>query len=808
MKHIVFLLCICFSANVFSQVIRGKVCDENGVALAGANIVVENSMSAATSDLNGNFDIVTTKDEITLIITFLGYQDFKKTYSVTGNSIDIGEVRLESKVYINDEVIIQATRFENFNPTASSNISGQELQERATLKDITQILELQPSVVATSEAGTGMGATAFRIRGIDPTRINVTINGMVINEAESQAVFWNNMPDIVSSVSNLELTRGIGTSTNGSAAFGGNVNILTNKINNDAFAEIGFWAGSFNSFKEHIIAGTGLLKNGLSLDLRYSKLDSDGYIRNGYSDHSSLAINASWRNEKNLIKANILHGKQKTGITWNGVDENIYNNLLLPERYRRTYNADGMYFDENGDTCYYKDNSDNYKQTHYILSYSHSFNKKLNLNVAARYTRGDGYYEEYKLARKFSDIGLEDQIIDSIIIKKTDLIRQKWMGNNAYSANTSLNYYNKALRITGGADFNYYDGSHFGKILWMQYIDTTDFEWYRNQGDKMDGNVFAKVNYEIFKGFHLFVDLQYRYVNYKMKGIDDDLSNLILNKDFNFFNPKAGIFYYINSHHELYLSFANSHREPTRSNYKEANHFPDRTPNAETLFDYELGYNFKTAKFAGNINLYYMDYYDQLIPTGELSGSGYDIMRNVDRSYRTGIEISAIYKPIKQIEITGTATISSNKILNHTANFEAYDEDWNLITINKDFGNVNLAYSPNYLASGSFSYEAINNLFLRISTKYVGEQYFDNTQSDNRKIPSYWIQNFQIDYSFSVKKIVKEIQLKFQVNNFTNEKYYNDAIGGCWYEQGVEKQWAAYFPQAGINFMGGISIRF
>ena len=804
----IFSFFICLSTNLFSQTITGRIIDENGEALTGANVVIEGTMSVVISDLYGNFKIKSPEKDVTLKIIYLGYQDFEKKITITSDPYDLGEIRLQPKAFMSDEVVVKATRFGDFNPTANTEISGKQLIETSTMKDITQMLVLQPSVVATSEAGSGMGATTIRVRGIDQTRINVTIDGMPLNDPESQAVFWNNMPDFASSISSLQLTRGVGTSTNGSAAFGANLNILTNQLNSEPYAEIGFWAGSFKSFKEHLLAGTGLMNNGLAFDVRFSQLNSDGFIRNGYSNHTAFNITGSWRNAKNLVRTNIIYGKQKTGITWNGVDEAIYNNLLLPENYRRTYNASGMYWNENGDTCYYKDDSDNYKQTHYILSYSHFFTQKLNLNIAARYTRGDGYYEDYKLGRKFANYNITNPIINGIEVKKTDLIQQKWMGNNTYTGNFSLNYRNNRWQITGGGDFSYYQGEHFGDVLWMQYLDTTKFEWYRNQGNKMDANAFVKANVKIYKGLHIFGDLQYRFINYKMSGIDDDLSNLQLDTTYNFINPKVGIFYQINNSHQVYFSFANSHREPTRTNFKEANHYPDRRPKSEMLFDYELGYTYQSPKFAGNINLYYMDYFDQLIPTGELSGSGYDIMRNVDRSFRSGIELSLAYKPVKQIEVKGTATFSRNKILNFVTTFEGYDENWDEVTILKNLGNVDLAYSPNVLTSGIFSYQPIDNLYFRVISKYVGKQYFDNTQNEKRKLDPYWTSDFQIDYSIFPKKIVKEIQLKFQVNNFTNTKYANDAIGGTWYEQGVEKQWAAYFPQAGVNFMGGISVRF
>ncbi|MDR2835288.1 MAG: TonB-dependent receptor [Bacteroidales bacterium] len=716
----------------------------------------------------------------------------------------------DSSLNVLDEIVVSASRFGNL-PNFSTSLNKTDFEKHIGLQDITQMLQLSLSVVSTSEAGTGIGATNFRVRGIDPTRINITVNGIPINDPESQSVFWNNMPDFVSSVSSMNLTRGVGTSSNGSAAFGASLNILTNSLNPNPYAEIGFWAGSFNSFKEHVLAGTGLLKGGFSFDVQLSKINSDGYVRNGFSDHKSFSINASWRNEKNLVRANVIYGNQKTGITWNGCSQEILFDENLSENFRRTYNDAGQYYNEYGDTLFYNDDTDNYKQTHYLLSYSRIINSKLDLNFALHYTRGDGYYEDYKLGRKLKNYGLQNFVTtDGRTISKTDLIQQKWMGNNYYGGTFSLNYNLKKIKIAGGGDISQYDGEHFGNILWIKDVpvEKKGYEWYRNNGLKNDMNIFAKINYEISNNFNLFGDLQYRYIEYKMSGIDDDLASLNQNHYFHFINPKAGLSYLISTNHQLYFTFANTHREPTRTNFKDANSSPEKMPKTESLFDYELGYIFQSSKFSANANLYFMDYYNQLVPTGELSASGYDIMTNVARSYRAGIELSVAYKPIKQLEIKANATFSQNKIKNFILTSIDSDIDWNETSVTFDLGQTNLAYSPNIIASGIITYHIIKGLNISIISKYVGEQYFDNTSSDNRKLDDYWINNFQIDYSLVLPKIMKEIDFTININNFTNRKYCNDAIGGVWYEIGEQKQWANYFPQAGINFMGGIVLKF
>jgi len=813
MKHIIFLtVLVVFSANLFAQTVNGIIIDENKTPLMGVNVSVKESFFGATSNAKGEFSVKAKKGKTILEFSYLGYEILTKELEISENSVNLGEIQLVPTAYMADEVIVRATRSNEFSPLTNTNLSAKDLQTKNVAQDITYMLELTPSVVATSEAGTGIGATAFRVRGSDPTRINVTINGMPLNDPESQAVFWNNTTDLVSSVSSLQLTRGVGTSTNGSAAFGASLNLLTNSVSTNPYAEIAFSGGSFKTFKEHILAGTGLMKNGFSFDVRLSKLNSDGFVRNGFSDHKSFNINATWRNEKSLVRANIIHGNQKTGITWNGVDGEILFNENLPEKYRRTYNEAGMYFADNGDTLYYRDNSDNYKQTIYQLSYSQNLAKNLDLNLGLYYTRGDGYYEDYKVNRKLSELNLPNFVLnDSVTIKKTDFIRRKIMANDFYGGNFSLNYKTKIGDVVFGGNICRYDGYHFGEIQWIKNVPLTSFdqEYYRNKGIKDDASAFAKLNFEIFKDFYGYADIQYRHINYKLRGKTDnkDFSNLDETHTYNFINPKVGFFYNITNSHQIYTSFAMSNREPTRSDFKEAASSPDKTPKPETLLDYELGYNFKSSNFSATANVYFMDYFDQLIPTGERSNAGYDIMTNVERSYRAGIELMAAVKPIKQLTISANGTFSKNKINNFVFTYVDYDDDWNEFEVSKKLGKTDIAYSPEIVASGIVKYEPIKNLNFSIISKYVGSQYFDNTSSENRKLPHYWVNNFQIDYILYTK-IVKEIQFVFQVNNFANVKYCNNALGGVWYEQGKENLWTAYFPQAGINFFGGVVLRF
>ncbi len=823
MKQISFLvmfLLLAIFAN--AQVIRGKVVDEDGKALTGASIVIENSYLGTTTNADGEFSIKCKSKDCKLLISFVGYEDWTKEISFKSENENIGKVTLKTAAYLSDEVIVKATRADENSPMTYSTVNSEELQKRNIAQDLPYLLELTPSFVATSEAGTGIGYTNYRIRGTDPTRINVTVNGMPLNDAESQTVFWVNMPDFTSSVNNVQITRGVGTSTNGAAAFGGSMNFFTGSLSEKPYGEVSAMGGSFNTFRENITVGTGILNNGFSFDLRMSNLDSDGYVENSFSKHQAVMMTAAWRGETSFLRFNLIHGRERTGISWWGCPQELLES-------NRTYNPAGEYFDENGVRQYYKDQTDNYIQTHYQLLYSKSIGENLDLNAGIHYTRGDGYYEQYKEDRTIAEYGLPDLIIPggllingldtlqvpNIAISQSDIIQRKMMANDFYGTTLSANYKTKKAKLSVGGGWNQYDGRHFGNIIWMQFAGNTEnnYEWYRSTGLKNDLNVFAKLNYELVSGLFAYGDIQYRNVYYKMAGLDYDLdadgNQRILNQEhtYNFVNPKAGLYYNISDNMKTYISFATSQREPTRTNFKDAAGDPSKMPLAETLYDYELGYTYQSQKFSASANLYYMDYINQLVPTGEKSSVGYDIMTNVPESYRAGIEISAGVKPISKLSIDANLTLSQNKIQNFNSWAYTYDDDWNEEYQSFNLGETDIAYSPNVISSGIISYKPFSGFNISWISKYVGTQYFDNTSSDARKLDAYFLNNMQIDYTFETK-FIREIQLKFLVNNIFNLKYSNNAYGGAWYEQGAEQTWAYYYPQAGINFMGGLVMKF
>ncbi len=819
-RLVLFAIAIVFVAQSMAQSISGKVADNNGNTLPNASVIIGGSAQGTVTDSDGSFSIKCSAGKIRLVISYLGYETYDEIHTVGKGDNNLGTITLNPKSYMGNEVVVEATRANSRTPMTYETYDVKFLEKNNVLQDIPAMLELTPSFVSTSEGGFGVGATSFRIRGTDPTRVNITMNGIQINDAESQSVFWNNMPDLASSINSLQITRGVGSSTNGTSAFGATMNLLTGSNSQKPYGELTVMGGNFNTIKASITAGTGIMKNGFAIDLRMSKIRSDGYIEGGNVNNNAVMLNAEWHGKNNLLRANILYGKQKTGITWEGCPADMLET-------NRRYNPAGEYYDANGNRQYYKDQSDNYQQTHVQVLYSHTVKSNLNLNIGLHYTRGDGYYEEYKNDKSFSEYGLPNVVIPNVVvigdstfttsttIEKTDLIRRKMMSNDFYGGTISAVYKMGKFTNTFGGSGSNYSGQHYGNLLWMQYAGDIgkDYEWYRNKGNKVDFNFYNKIEYAVLKNLSLYADFQHKRIYYKLKGLDSDLmpdgTLKVLNEDldYKFFNPKGGIFYEISDKMNLYASVALSHKEPTRANIKDAVGDPLKSPKAERLLDYELGYKFNSKIFTGNLNLYYMDYKDQIVPTGEISSTGYEIMTNVADSYRAGIEVAAAVRPHRKITIEANATFSRNKIKNFSYWALTYDENWNEKLEEYHLAESDIAYSPNIIAAGSFNYNIFGNFNVCYTTKYVGKQYFDNTSSEDRSLKAYWVNNLSFDYAI-ITKYVKEIRFKLQVNNLFNLKYCNNAYGGVWYEQGTEKTWAYYFPQAGITFMGGVSLSF
>jgi iron complex outermembrane receptor protein len=807
MKNLLFfLLPVAFSGflalNVTGQSLAGKVTDINGEPLAGASVIVEGTFQGVLTDAGGNYLIDGLKAGSQRIrYSFIGYETQSREINLTGDARE--DVSLKPKAIITDDVIISATRAGDRTPLAYSNVTGGVLEKQNSGQGIPYLLSLTPSFVETSESGNGIGYTSLRIRGTDASRINVTIDGIPLNDPESQQVFWVDLPDLASSVDNIQVQRGVGTSSNGAGAFGASINIQTKGIENEPFAEINSAAGSFGTFRNSITAGTGLLKDRFAFQMRYSDLRSDGYVERTGSAHNSAFFSALYRTGKSLIKANVILGKEKTGIGWWGVPKEILE-------VNRRYNPAGEYTDEDGIVRYYDNETDNYTQNHYQLIFSRRMNDYLSLQSALHYTWGKGYYEEFREDAGYSKYGLPPVSIGGINFDETDIVRRKWMANDFYGLVYSLNYKKDKLDAKIGGGMNLYSGDHYGRIIWMRHPGSAEsnHQWYFNNGEKREASLYGKADYSLSEQLSVFGDLQYRFVNYSLRGEDDDLKDIGQSHSFSFFNPKAGLFYRLSSGQEAFLSLSVANREPTRTDFKEAAGDSEATPRPERLYDLEAGYVFRSARSSVGLNLYGMYYRDQLVPTGELSNVGYSIMTNVEKSYRIGAEITAGFKPSGSIGLDMSLTISSNKIVNFLEHYIDYNTtDWSEEYRSNNLGTVDIAYSPSITGSSDLYTNILPPLKVHLISKYVGRQYFDNTMNSERMLDPYFVSNAMIDFEPALKSL-RGASLQLLVTNIFNVKYESNAYGGNWFEDGQEKTWAYYFPQAGTGFMLRLGLKF
>ena len=717
------------------------------------------------------------------------------------------------------EIAVSAVRAGTKTPIAYTNMSKKEINDLNFGQDIPYLLSLTPSVTITSDAGTGIGYTGFRIRGTDANRINITSNGIPMNDSESHGVFWVNIPDFASSVENLQIQRGVGSSTNGAAAFGASINMKTENIPQKAFGEIDGSYGSFNTTKTTFKAGTGTINDHFAFNTRLSSITSDGFIDRASVDLKSYFIQGSYFNEQTLIKFLTFGGKEKTYHAWDGVPDSIL------EEGNRTYNPSGeMGEDENGNLLYYKDQTDNYNQTHYQLSMLHVFRPELSFNLALHYTKGDGYYEEYKGNRTLREYGLKPFGSPEGTVKKSDLIREKHLDNDFGGMIFSLDYNKDNIKLSLGGGGNHYDGNHFGYVTWTKdYMSDLGYyppyEYYRNTGRKTDLNVYIKADYRLSEAFNIYGDVQYRHIDYRIKGMNDkwdwnneEMQRLDFDKNFDFLNPKMGVFYQINKKNQIFTSFAVAHREPNRRNYTDSS--VKELPKAEKLIDYEIGYNFSNHLFALGLNGYYMKYKDQLVLNGKVNEIGEALTSNVSNSYRTGIEFTAGVRITPWLKWDGNLTWSSNKIKDYTEYVTVYDAtgEEEVSQHTDHYGSTSIAYSPEWIGNSIFSanYKSFSAGLL---SNYVSEQYLDNTGNKNKAIPSYFVNNLRLSYKFN-RKTSQNIELKFLINNLLDEKYENNGFiwWSCYYRQSngsldpyTEKR---YFPQAGRNFMAGINVKF
>jgi iron complex outermembrane receptor protein len=673
-----------------------------------------------------------------------------------------------------DEVLVNSVRVSADAPVTHSNLSKKELEKRNLGQDIPVLLNYLPNVVTTTDAGAGVGYTGMRVRGTDSRGINVTINGIPYNDTESQGTFWVNMPDFSSSVENIQLQRGVGTSTNGAGAFGASLNILTDVVQDSASAEIANSFGSFGTRKHNAKFSTGKLNNHFELSGRLSKIKSDGYVDRASSDLDSYFLQGTYVGEKTLIKALAFGGHEVTYQSWNGIDRDKLNT-------DRTYNSAGEYTDVNGLTQYYDKEEDNYKQDHYQLHWTQKIGANWTTTVGSNYTWGRGYYEQYKNNQDFADYNLTDVVIGGTTVDATDLVRRKWLDNDYFVLNANANYKKDNLDIVFGGSGSYYEGTHFGEIIWARNASDSELRdrYYDNTSYKSDVNFFTKANIKLNNKFLVYGDLQVRTINYNSRTLNVDDS-------FTFFNPKVGLTYMINDQNNVYASFARANREPNRGDYKNGN------PEPEQLNDFELGWRFVKEKATINANFYYMGYKDQLVNTGELDLVGAPIRTNSGKSLRVGVEIDANIKVLKKLSVLPNISVSMNKNKDFIASTS---------TDLENLGNTNISYSPSIVAGNAIVFRPINSLQLSLLSKFVGEQYMNNIDDDNSKLADYFVNDFNVSYELKTKKIFKSILFTGLVSNIFNREYVSNGADYGW-------GYIYYYPQATTNFLIGATLKF
>lgn len=700
-----------------------------------------------------------------------------------------------------DEVSVNALRANDKTPMAFTNISKSDIKKSNLGQDLTYLISLTPSVVTTSDAGAGIGYTGLRIRGTDPSRINVTINGIPVNDSESQGVWWVNMPDFASSLDNIQIQRGVGTSTNGAAAFGASINLKTLALNKKAYTITNNSIGSFNTLKNNIEFGSGMLNNKFTFDGRLSRISSDGYIDRATSDLKSLYLQGAYFGKKSVLKAIVFSGQERTYQAWNGV----------PKKYLDTNRTFNSYT--------YENEVDNYNQTNYQLHYNEQLNSKTNIHLATHYTHGEGYFESEKLNQNLADYGLNNILIGSDTISSTDLVRRKWLNNDFGGITYSINHKNDLVNLVVGGANNVYSGQHYGNVIWAQYMSNGlyNHQYYKNIATKYDNNVFIKTNFQASEKTSLFLDLQSRNIEYEFNGSDIDGNIGVQEVKLDFFNPKFGLSHKMNEEQLLYGSFAVANKEPNRSDYIESS--PNSRPLHETLYDTEIGFKYTTKDFKFNANAYIMNYDNQLIKTGEINDVGYFTSENVKKSFRRGLEIEGSILLSKKLAWAANMTLSENKIDTFIQYIDSWDTGGQQETI---YTETDLAFSPSIIWASQLTYNFQDNLSLDFITKYVGEQFIDNSSSEDRKLDDYLVNNLRLSYSFN-SKIFNYARLSLQINNLFDEEYVSNAWIYRFVSNGYDPSeddhyvtkgsdggynMAGYFPEATRNYLIGLTLGF
>ena len=759
-------------------------------SVARFSFVLKNRL-AETKSLFNNLS-QTSRQRLTLSIFLLSL------CSVYGQE----KVQDTTKVEQLDEVLVKAVRVDAKSPITHSNVTKKDLQKRNLGQDIPMLLNFLPSVVTTTDAGAGVGYTGIRVRGVSSQSTNITINGIPYNDAESLGTFWVNLGDFASSTESLQLQRGVGTSTNGSGAFGASINVLTDAVSNEASGEISNSFGSYNTRKHTVKFSTGLLNDHIEIAGRLSNIASDGYIDRASADLKSYFLQGSYVDDNTLIKAITFGGNEVTYQAWNGLED--------PDKLEndRTYNTAGEYTDDEGNIKFYDNEVDHYSQDHYQLHWNQRYNNQWSTTLGLNYTYGRGYFEQYKEDQDFDTYGFDPITINGETIDETDVIRRRWLDNDFYVLNANANYKNNNLNLIFGGSLSHYSGDHFGEVIWAEYASQSEIRdrYYDGNSRKNDLSIFTKANYRLNDKLSLYGDLQVRNVTFKTVGTTSDLVDFEIDKNFTFFNPKAGITYSLNTNNNLYFSYARANREANRTDFESDNNIKP-----EQLNDFELGWRHKKGNFVFNANAYYMLYNQQLVLSGRMDDVGNPIRTNSGESYRLGLELEAIIPVTSQLTLQPNMTLSTNKNKETVISFD--DELKNL-------GKTDISFSPSLVASNAIVFQPLESLQMSLLSKYVGEQYMSNTEAELSKLDSFFINDFNINYTISFrnddgsKSIFDSIVLSGLVNNIFNVKYvsngYYYTYDDSWSNPGAIStiEGAGFYPQATTNFLLGATLKF
>ena len=791
-------------------------------------------LASTLSDKRGYFQLlVPKKTGLTLVVSHVAYE--AQQIALNPDSLRNLAIVLKPIVNVTDEAVVKATRMGKDQPGTYSEVSKKEIEKSNLGQDLPFLLNQIPGSVIHSDAGAGVGYTGIRIRGIDPTRINVTINGIPVNDAESQGVWWVNMPDFASSVQNIQVQRGIGTSTNGAAAFGASINLQTNAVQKDPFAEVSYAIGflkndwsykagnsplafengwNLNTQKRNIVFGAGLLPNKWSFEGRISQIKSDGFIDRSSSNLQSYYLSGAHYGKKSVFKINVFGGKEITYQAWNGIpDAKVKGDAAGLERYYAFGLDDSTRMANSGNRTYngytYDNEVDNYQQQHVHVHYSYQFNPRLLGNISFHTTLGRGYYEQFKSGEDLADYNLQPVITAGDTIESTDLIRRRWLDNTFSGFVYNLNYSTKKLNVIFGGGNNIYQGKHYGEIIWAQFASNGAIRhrYYENDATKNDKNVYAKAAYVVNTRLSAFADLQFRHISYRFLGYDNLGNNVTQTVQFPFFNPKAGLSYAANANNQLYLSFSRANREPVRNDFTEST--PETRPRHETMNDIELGWNFQNKKQRLQLVAYAMLYKDQLTLTGKINDVGAYTRVNVDNSYRAGIEFDYAVNLHSRLQWNATLALSQNKVKEFTEYIDAYDADWNYLgQTTVQHKNVDLAFSPNVVASSMFRFLVNKEMSIDWISKYVGRQYLDNTQNEERSLDAFWVNDLRLNLATKKLKTMRELRFSLLAANIFSAEYEPNGYSFGFIYDGQRNDFNYLFPQAGLNFLGQLTLAF